>query len=319
MEAKRLRIVALVLIVPILFSMLAVEAFAASRCAAPRKNIVISSIAELQAAIAGQQDGQTWIIRKGRYDLTPNQTITAGGQKGWYFPIIVNNLTIIGQGNPVIYSSYYTPNGAWATQNLISVFGDNCTISGLTLMPKTAVNKSLEVCAPVNFTIRDCAFVPNTFVKGYEGDGGCLYINGAGVDGKNVIRVYNNYFDYSLIALDGVSARSVQIVGNTFRHLLADAYAIGNTYWGSAERMTAQYSDVYISGNSFRDVAPGQCIIKARLNQTFILDTKNRVNGKKIRPKDFKQYVELGNTPGSRYEYCDKAKVIVGRWRHRFR
>lgn len=51
----------------------------------------------------------------------------------------------------------------------------------------------------------------------------------------------------------------------------------------------------------------------------FILDTKNRVNGKKIRPKDFKQYVALGNTPGSRYEDCDKAKVIVGRWRHRFR
>lgn len=313
MEAKRLRIVALVLIVPILFSMLAVEAFAASKFVASRKTIVISSIADLEAAITGQQDGQTWVIRKGRYDLTPNQTIEVGGQKGWYFPIVADNLTIIGQGDPVIYSSFFTPNGNWASQDLICVFGNNCSISGLTLMPKTEVNKTLEVVGDINFTIKDCSFVPNPLVPE---DGGCLYINGAEADGKNVIRIYDNYFDYSLIALDGVSARSVQIVGNTFRHLFANAYAIGNTFWGSADRLTLQYCDVYVSGNNFRDVAPGQCIIKARLNQTFILDTKNRVNGKKIRSKDFQQYVVLGNVVGSRYENCKNAEVIVGRRRH---
>ena len=268
------------------------------------------SIAQLEAAIAGQKDGQTWIIQKGKYDLTPNTTVSAGGQTGWYFPIVANNLTIIGAGNPVIYSSVNTPNGNWASQDLIGVFGNNCTLSGLTILPKVEVNKTLEVVGAVNFTIFDCAFKPNPAVPD---DGGCLYVNGAEAEGKSVIRVYNCDFDYSLIALDGVSAGSVQIVGNSFRHIIDGAYAIGNTFWGSDARLTNQYCNVYVSRNSFRDVAAGQCIIKARLNQTFYLDTKNRVNGRRVKAKDFGQYVVLGNVAGSRYAPCTNAKVYYGR------
>ena len=310
MGRKRLKFIALVLIVPVLLSMTMVSALAAPKNNLPGKTIIIKNVEQLEDAIANQRDGQKWIIQKGDYDLTPNRTIVAGNQTGWYFPIVANNLTILGAGKPRIFSSYYSANSAWATQDLVCVFGDNCTLENLTFMQKMEVNKTVEVVGDVSFTIKGCSFIPN---QENPGDGGCLYINGAGVDGEKAIRVIDNYFDYSLIALDGVSAGSVLISRNTFRHILDGVYAIGNVYWGSQDRMTTQYSNVYVNNNRFMDVASGQCVIKARLNESFYLNTKNRVNGKKVKPSTFQQYIVFGNTPGSHYQDCVNAKVYVGK------
>lgn len=123
----------------------------------------ITNLAELQAAIENQADGQTWTIQAGDYGLDQSSTISANSQTGWYFPIVSNNITINGSGNPVIYGASYSSNGNHATQNLVTVFGDNVKITGLTLMPKVEPNKTLEVIGS-DFTIEDVVFTPNTKV-----------------------------------------------------------------------------------------------------------------------------------------------------------
>lgn len=123
--------------------------------------VSITNVSELRDAIENQADGQIWTIQAGNYGLTPFTTITAGGQTGWYFPITANNITINGVGNPTIYGTGYTPNGNLATQNLVTVFGDNVTIDGFTFMPKVQPNKTLEVHG-ADFTLRNTTFTPNT-------------------------------------------------------------------------------------------------------------------------------------------------------------
>ncbi|MGV8983995.1 cell wall-binding repeat-containing protein [Clostridium sp.] len=127
--------------------------------------IVIGTIADLNAAIKAQADGQTWIINAGNYGLKPINDYSASSenQTGWYFPITANNITIQGIGNPTLFGNEYTANGNWSTQNLITIFGDNVKISGLTLMNKVDGNKIIEV-AGANSTIEDCIIKPNTII-----------------------------------------------------------------------------------------------------------------------------------------------------------
>lgn len=152
----------------------------------------ISSVPELCNAIDNQADGQTWTIEAGTYGLGQCNSILAGGQTGWYMPITKNDITINGVGNPTIYGTGYTANGAWATQNLISVFGDNVTINGLTLMPKVEPNKTIEVMGD-SATIENVTITPNTLTDQTEYDsisdpswkqyantwGGSIYYNNA--------------------------------------------------------------------------------------------------------------------------------------------
>lgn len=288
--------------------------FSTIALAAPSKTITITNLAQLKAAIANQQSGQTWIIKKGNYGLTADPNLTAApydSQTGWYMPIVVDNLTIKGDGNPVLYGADNVPNGAWASQDLIAIFGKNCVITGLTLEPKVEINKTIEVIGNGNISILSCVFKPNTFVSGADPkDGGSLYFNGNGKTmGK--IYIYRCNFDYCCIAFDGVKASSIKILSNTFKHIADGVYAIGNTYWGDEAKITDQFSSVTISNNGFYNVKSGDCIIKARLNQTFSLSSSNRVNNKKIVAKTFKQYIVFGNTPDSRYAGCTKAKVVV--------
>lgn len=154
--------------------------------------VEIASVADLQSAIRNQADGQTWTIAAGSYALTPLADVEAGCpsscQTGWYMPITANNITINGVGNPTLYGDGFAPNGAWASQNLVTVFGNNVTINGLTLMPKISPNKTLEVVG-ADFTLRNTTFTPNTLVDNsvFAGQstfakewGGSLYFSHAG-------------------------------------------------------------------------------------------------------------------------------------------
>lgn len=282
------------------------------------KNVVeIRSVANLISAIANQADGQTWIINTGTYDIPRDTTtlrnengavVQTGGQSGWYMPITANNLTIIGVGNPVLTSSTVVPNGAWASQNLITVWGDDVTLKGLTITPKVQANKSIEVVGDKKFTIENCTFAPNTIAEGAVANyGGSLYFNGRGVDGTKAILVKNNIFNYTTVAFDGVAGSDITITGNTFEHI--GGYAIGNTYWGSAERKTTQYASVKVNGNNFNNVVDGTKIIAARLNQTFILDATNMINGTAIDKNDFGKYINFNNL--AYWIECKNNKVFV--------
>lgn len=134
--------------------------FVVSKNASAVGSVNISNVSELRAAIANQEDGQVWTVQPGNYGLQPFNDLTVEGQTGWYFPITADNLTINGVGNPTIYGSGYSPNGNWATQNLVSVFGDDVTINGFTLMPKVEPNKTVEVLGS-DFTLRNTTIAPN--------------------------------------------------------------------------------------------------------------------------------------------------------------
>ena len=144
--------------------------FFAQRAYAVAGAVQISSVSQLRDAIRNQANGQTWEIQAGSYGLAAFEDITVESQTGWYFPVTADNLTILGIGNPIIYGTGFTANGNWSTQNLVSVFGDNVTIDGLTLMPKVEPNKTIEVLGS-NFTLRNTTFTPNTLTNQAEYDG----------------------------------------------------------------------------------------------------------------------------------------------------
>ena len=88
-----------------------------------------------------------------------------------------NAITDAAQTKATICSTTERANGAYATQNLITVFGDHVTISGLTIMPKVEVNKTIEVSGE-NFTLTNCSIVPNDKAEGAPADAGSLYFSG---------------------------------------------------------------------------------------------------------------------------------------------
>jgi len=157
--------------------------------------IEITNITQLRAAIESQAgglaDGQTWNIHGGvDYPLDRSSMIVASGQTGWYFPITANNLTIQGIDNPVIYGNAYALNGAWATQQLVAVFGNNVKLKGVTIMPKVIINKTIEVIG-TDFTIENVVIAPNSKI------GDEFYTN-AGVTINTVDRTFNEEWSGSL-------------------------------------------------------------------------------------------------------------------------
>lgn len=188
------------------------------------------------------RDGTTIQLLPGDYNLTPNTAYTVNGQAGWYMPV-TKSVTIQGvdenrnvitdaantQAN--LYSTYYTANGALATQNLITVFADDVVIEGVTIMNKVAPNKAIEVVGSENamdFTVRNCTFAPiseqllaNAGLEDkysyaeYAQYGASLYFSAQGKYEINA-NVENNLFSYSTISLGATTKGNYQITGNTF-------------------------------------------------------------------------------------------------------
>ena len=98
----------------------------------------------LQSVVSQAQEGATIYVGSGTYDLDSSET--ASDQTGWYLPIEKSNVTLIGIGNVVLTSSDITPNGAWAHQNFITIFGNNVTLDNFTIQPKMDGNKAIEIC-----------------------------------------------------------------------------------------------------------------------------------------------------------------------------
>lgn len=136
----------------------------------------ISNEAELTAAINAQAEGQTWVLKNGTYNTPRFDNITQGGQTGWYFPITANNITIIGESkeNVILTSNVESANGNWASQDHISVWGNNVTIKNLTIKPKIETNKTIEVMGQ-NFTLNNVDFIQREDQT--EQFAGSLYFN----------------------------------------------------------------------------------------------------------------------------------------------
>jgi hypothetical protein len=258
-----------------------------------------TAFASLPAAIRAAADGSVVNVLPGEYGLTADWTWNAAGQPGWYLPIVQNNLTLQGvdadgvpyaaqpdktSDLPTIYGADYTPNGCWASQSLIAVPGSNVTLSGLALMPKIEVNKTVELVG-ANPTVKYCRFEPNTkSTLGYDvsNDGGCLYVNGGTVgNGASNIELTDNYFVKSCVAFDSViSDGTIRVARNTFDAPWSYVeggqtiygYMIGNTTWSNPPTLT--FTKVRIQGNTFINypTTPGYYLIKNRLNGQFTLE-----------------------------------------------
>ena len=144
-------------------------------------DITITNATELAEAIVNQKDGQIWRIQAGTYNLGEaelakyaNITPENSGQGDWYFPI-TESITIIGEGDVTITSDVERDNGAWASQDFVSVWADGVTIENVDFTCKKEVNKAIEVMGK-NFTLKDSTINPVEYDDGTV-NSGSVYFN----------------------------------------------------------------------------------------------------------------------------------------------
>lgn len=165
----------------LLAAMLVLSAFTAvftvSAFAEEPENVkVITNASELADAIANQTANETWKLAEGTYNLTQAhldqyKAWNEPGQGNWYFPIHEEGITIIGEGDVTVTSDVESKNGAWATQDFISVWADNVTIDNVDILSKKEQNKAIEVMAK-NFTLKN-----SEIKKVNENGSGSIYFN----------------------------------------------------------------------------------------------------------------------------------------------
>lgn len=119
---------------------------------------IVTNATELRTAINNQADGKVIALKAGTYDLVRDDTRTYLGNTNFYFLITGNNTKWIGVGNVTVKSTVETPNGNLATQNFITVAGDNVTIDNIDIQSKIETNKVIEIygkdCTISNLTIK---------------------------------------------------------------------------------------------------------------------------------------------------------------------
>ena len=211
MNTKKLLSLVLVLVLALSLSVAAM--------AADGETKTITSSEELIEAIKNQEDGQTWILKPGTYDVGEAcreiQANINGNASGFVFPIFADNLTIKGEGSVKITSSYVAATGNWYDQNFITVSGSNVKIENVTIQGNQnsyyggQCNKVIEVIdGGKDFTLRDVILES---LKDSDGKdcSGSIYINTT--DAGNT--VIENVTMSSWINAKAVTAGSVNVSG----------------------------------------------------------------------------------------------------------
>ncbi len=251
-------------------------------------------------ALIVAHDGDTIKIAPGDYNLVKDDVTMVSGQAGWYMAVTKNNLTFVGvdaSGNEItqasdvaanIYSTQETPNGSWASQNLITVFGDNVTFKGLGIMNKIEPNKAIEVLGN-NFRAEACQFNPISKalyanVDNYNGDdiskyGSGVYFNNNRATSSRTATVINNIFNNSGVTFDSfLDNWTVDISHNLFdgnkvwswtdKDGFHSQYysAIGATTWDNQPDFTG--SALNIHDNKFMNMIDGQILLKIKNEMT---------------------------------------------------
>lgn len=196
--------------------------------------IEIGSADDLAAAIAGQEEGQVWRIAEGVYRLGQehlNQYAhwDAPGQGGWYLPLYADNLTILGEGQVVITSTVDRPNGAWASQDFVSVWGDGITIDGVDFQCKSEPNKAIEIMGK-DFTLRNCTLLPVVHPDGAQGEvfSGSIYFNPTNEAADLGNATLENVYLHAYISASAAKAGTLHVRGITM-----DATSNIWRVWGS--------------------------------------------------------------------------------------
>lgn len=148
------------LLIALLLVLFAVPMFAgcANGDGIPDNAIKITNADELINAINNQAENQYWVLNAGTYDIDPNATtVEYSDQTGWYLPIVAKGITIRGKGEVVLTSTVESVNGAWASQNFITIVADNVTIIDVKVICKKDVNKAVEILGK-NATLKNVTF-----------------------------------------------------------------------------------------------------------------------------------------------------------------
>lgn len=194
--------------------------------------IEIRNVDDLAAAIAGQEDGQIWDIAAGVYNLTQDHLDQYAhwddpGQGGWYLPLHADNLTLVGTGRPVITSSVESANGAWATQDFVSVWGDGITIDGVNFQSKSSPNKAIEIMGK-DFTLRNSTLLPVAYPGGEQVFSGSIYFNPANDDRDLGNASLEQVYLHAYISASTAKAGTLQV-----RNVTLDATNNVWSTWGS--------------------------------------------------------------------------------------
>ncbi len=194
----------------------------------------ITSSEELISAIQNQQAGETWVLKaldEGEaYDVSDACLDVVANinnvEKGFVFPIFVDDLTIQGEDGVVITSSYNLNSGNWNSQNFITIGSSGVTIENVDIKGNpngyygNMCNKALELIGEgQNLTLQNVDVLPTANEDGTQWSGS-VFINVADA-GETVI---DNVTLSAWISARSVTTGTVQ-VENTVMDFTKNAYA----------------------------------------------------------------------------------------------
>ena len=184
----------------------------------------ISSVGQLSDAIRDQKAGEVWYIKPGTYTLTQEDLDKYATWKnpgnspksGWYFPIHVDNLSIIGETGEndkrvIITTDVVTPNGALPTQSFIAVWSDGVSIDNIDIKSKTVQNKAFEIFGK-DFSLKNSKIMaveyPEAEGKVYSDS---IFFNPWGDDDSVGNAVLENIYMYAFISASYATAGNIDV------------------------------------------------------------------------------------------------------------
>ena len=188
-------------------------------------------------------------MAEGTYDIADgciNNGYTINGEKGFVFPIVVDDLKIQGTGEVIITSSYNPNTGVWSGQNFITINSDGVTIQDVKLKGNpngyydNTCNKVVELIdGGKNLTLKNVECLPLTCEEDQTQTSGSIYINVA---------------DAGEVTMEGVTlyswinARAVTTGNVTAKNVTQDF--TNNTYAGYSSPDYGYAWNPGISGNN---------------------------------------------------------------------
>lgn len=254
--------------------------FNSNKVYAATTDVYITNVDELANAILNQADDQVWHIAAGEYDLLKTHLDTYASiqvvgetptpRTGWYFPIVAS-IEIIGEGNPLITSSYVTPNGILQSQSFIAVDADNVKISGVNIKSKIEVNKAISVYGK-NFELRNTTILPVTINDGTRTGvyGGSIYfISTDGLEDMGNVVLDNIYMHGGIVTYN--QGTRFELTNGIFNDITIDSTnAYYNTFTLSSY-MTADATNITFIINDVLSDYQRQVFDKLPENGTIIL------------------------------------------------
>lgn len=185
---------------------------------------IVSSAKELREALKNQKDGEHIALKSGTYDLDRDNEVSYQDQTGYYFLVTANNVTFKGFGSAIITSSVESENGALASQNLVTVAGNNTTFDELTFACKNEPNKVIEIIGK-DTTIKNVKIEPR---KGSK-FAGSIYLS---TNSGNTV-IDNVTLKYGRISTTGGAGSTLELKNVTidFAGAELDGENLEKTFW----------------------------------------------------------------------------------------